>query len=190
MTGWSDLDDAALVAAARRGEREAFGALVRRYLRAAHAVAYATVRDPADAEDVVQEAFLEALRRLEQCRDPARFAGWLMAIVRSRGHNRRRWLRRRDTEPLDDGAPAAAAADADPARDAERAELRGRLLEALDGLPDAQRQAVLLHDLEDRPHAEVAAALGVTENHSRQLLHRARKRLREVLGATLIREDP
>ncbi len=180
MSGRSDLDDAALVALARQGDREAFGTLVRRYLRAAHAVASATVRDSADADDVVQEAFLEALVHLERCREPARFAAWLLTIVRNRGHNRRRYLRRREAEPLEDHSLATALPD--PARSAERAELRAHLLRALEELPDSQRQVVLLHDLEGRTHAEVAGALGITEGSSRLLLHRARKHLREVLG--------
>lgn len=189
MSGPDDQDDATLVRRVRRGEREAFGILVRRHLRAAHAVARATVRNPADADDVVQEAFLEALVQLERCRDPARFAAWLMTIVRNRGHNRRRYERRREAEPLDVDDLAVAADD--PARAVERDELRERLLEALDQLPESQRQAVLLHDLEGRSHAEVAAALGVSDGFSRVLVHRARRHLRGILGAgSQLKEDP
>jgi RNA polymerase sigma-70 factor (ECF subfamily) len=174
---------------AREGDREAFGLLVRRHIRVAHAVARATVRNPADADDVVQEAFLEALVRLERCREPARFAGWLMTIVRNRGRNRRRYLRRREAEPLDEGSPVAAPDD--PARGVAQAELRERLLDGLSGLPEAQRQVVLLHDLEGRAHAEVAESLGISEGLSRVLLHRARKYLRRLLSSDpLFKEEP
>lgn len=173
-------DDATLVARAREGDRDAFAALVHRHLRVAHAVARGVVRNPADADDLVQEAFLEALVKLDSCRDPARFAGWLLAIVRNRGHNRRRWLRRREALPLDEDSPVAGPHD--PARDAERAELRDRLLDGLGRLPESQRQVVLLHDLDGRPHAEVAASLGISEGASRVLLHRARARLRRFFA--------
>lgn len=174
-----ELDDATLVARSRAGDREAFGALVRRYLRLAHAVARSVVAEPADAEDVCQEAFLEALLRLESCRDPTRFSGWLLTIVRNKAHNRRRYLGYRKAEPLDEQSPVAA--NDDPAGAAERTELRQRLLQGLRTLPDAQQQVVLMVDMEDRPHAEAAAALGITETSSRQLLHRARKSLRALL---------
>lgn len=174
-----DLDDATLVAHSRTGDREAFGTLVRRYLRLAHTVARSIVPQMADAEDVCQEAFLEALVRLDSCRDPARFSGWLLTIVRNKAYNRRRYLRRREAEPLDDLAPAASTGD--PATATERAELRRRLLRGLGTLPGPQQQVVLMFDLEGRPHTEVAAALGITETSSRQLLHRARRALRALL---------
>jgi RNA polymerase sigma-70 factor (ECF subfamily) len=184
-----NLDDATLVARARDGDQEAFGLLVRRYVRLAHAVARTVVRDPADADDVCQEAFLKALTHLEDCRQPARFAGWLMTIVRTSGHNYRRYLRRREAEPLESGESVAALDD--PGRGAERAELRGRLVEGLGRLPESQRRVVLLHDLEGRPHAEVAGALGITEGSSRLLLHRARKSLRGFLEPdSFLKEDP
>lgn len=175
------LDDAALVARSLDGDREAFGLLVRRYLRLAHAVARGVVDDPAEADDVCQEAMLEALTRLESCREPARFGSWLLAIVRNRGHNRRRYLRLRRGEPLEGGA--AVAGGHDPGRDVERAELRERLARSLSRLPEAQQQVVLMYDMEGRPHPEVAGALGITEESSRQLLHRARKALRRMLSS-------
>lgn len=184
----TELDDATLVARSRVGDREAFGVLVRRHLRLARAVALTVTRNGADADDACQEAFLDALTHLEDCREPAKFAGWLMTIVRNRALNRRRYLKRREAEPLEVGELVASGED--PARATERAELRDRLLAALATLPQAQRDVVLLFDVDGRPHAEVAALLGISEVSSRLLLHRARKALRSVLAAAPVTPAP
>jgi RNA polymerase sigma-70 factor (ECF subfamily) len=171
--------DSRLVARARAGDARAFEELVRRHLRSAHAVALGVLGNPADAEDVCQDAFLAALEKLDECRDPERFAAWLTRIVRNQALNFRERRSLRQGEPLEAAAPAAAAADtSDPA---ERSELRGRLLAALESLPPSQREVVLLHDLEGWRHREIAALLGTSEGAVRVRLHEARRRLRAVL---------
>lgn len=169
--------DAALVEGARLGDAAAFEALVRRYTRAAFAVALSVTRDEQDAEDACQDAFVRALERLEECR-PSRFAGWLLAIVRNRAQNVRRREHVRRAAPLD---LAALPTRDSPARDAERAELRARLTQALGTLSVEECDVVLLHDLEGRTHGEIASALGISEVSSRQRLFQARTRLREQL---------
>ena len=165
-----------LVRRARDGDGEAFAGLVRRYLRAARAVALAELGEPSDAEDACQDAFVTALERLEECRRPERFGGWLMQIVRNRARNLRRSRHVRATASLDEIASAV------PGPSAERAELRDRLERALAELPAVQREIVLLHDLEGLRHAEIADALGMTEGASRVSLHRARTALRAALA--------
>ena len=76
--------DADLVAQALRGDGDAFDVLVRRYYRVAFAVAVGVLVNRHDAEDVCQDAFVKALGRLEDCRDPSRFVQWLMMVVRNR----------------------------------------------------------------------------------------------------------
>ena len=75
--------DAHLVAQVRKGDEQAFEILVRRHLGAAHSFAYSILGEDADADDVCQDAFIIALRRVEQCRAPERFRAWLLAIVRN-----------------------------------------------------------------------------------------------------------
>lgn len=174
-----DEADAALVARAREGDSEAFGILVRRYLRPAYAVALARVGDPADAEDVCQEAFLAALERLESCRRPEGFGRWLLAIVRNRAVDFRRRRSVRETEPLE-GAEAAPAAGG-PEREAERSERRREILRALRHLSGREREVVLLYDFEGWSHREIAARLGISEGSARVHLHNGRKALRERL---------
>jgi len=172
--------EARLVARALAGEARAFEELVRRHLRSVHAVALGVLGNPADAEDVSQEAFLIALEKLEECRDPERFAAWLMRIVRNRALNFRESRSRREGEPLERAAEAAGGDD--PAREAERLELRERLLAALAGLPESQREVVLLHDLEGWRHREIGELLGTSEGAVRVRLSEARRRLRAALG--------
>ncbi len=171
--------DSRLVARALAGEARAFEELVRRHLRSAHAVALGVLGNPADAEDVCQDAFLVALERLEECRDPKRFAAWLMRIVRNRALNFRESRSRRQAEPLERAAEAAGGED--PGREAERSELRERLLAALAELPESQREVVLLHDLEGWRHREIAQLLGTSEGAVRVRLFEGRRRLRTAL---------
>ncbi|MFW6201779.1 MAG: RNA polymerase sigma factor, partial [Gemmatimonadota bacterium] len=93
--------DRQLVERVRRGDRQAFEELVRRHLSAAHATALGVVGEPADAEDVCQDAFISALEHLEDCRDPDRFGAWLMRIVRNAAYSARRRQQVRRAAPLD-----------------------------------------------------------------------------------------
>lgn len=157
-----------------------------RYGRAAYAVAYSVTGRHEDAEDAAQESFLVALERLEECRSPERFAGWLMTIVRNRSRNlvRRESLRETDQVPL-----SASTNLPTPDRDMERMQLQDVLREALGGLPEVQREIVLLHDLEGWKHREIADRMGLPSGTVRSHLHFARKALRGALGAQAVVEE-
>jgi RNA polymerase sigma factor (sigma-70 family) len=171
--------DAQLVAGSCAGDATAFEALVRRHYRAAFSVALAHTGHHADAEDVCHDAFVRAAERLEDCRQPDRFAQWLCAIVRNRAHNAVAHAHVRRASPLE---PDTVPSLENPARDAELSDLRGKLLLALGTLPSVQREVVLLHDLHGWSHDEIAVAIGSSSGMSRQHLFKARKRLRGVLG--------
>jgi RNA polymerase sigma-70 factor, ECF subfamily len=172
--------DARLVALAREGERSAFEKLVRRHLDTAYAVALAELADPKDAEDAVQDSFITALERLDDCRDPSAFGAWLRQIVRNRSRTVRRRERVRQTEQLET-AVVGAASTSSPLRDLERLELRNRLEQALGALTETQRTVVLMHDLEGYRHREIAAELGLPEGTVRSHLFLARRALRSRL---------
>jgi RNA polymerase sigma-70 factor, ECF subfamily len=186
LSGSHTPNDGELVLRARRGDERAFGLLVERYRRAVYAVAYSVTGRHEDAEDAAQESFLVALQRLEECRSPERFAGWLMTIVRNRSRNliRRESLRETDPVPL-----SASTRSPTPDRDAERSELQAALRDALDALPEVQREIVLLHDLEGWKHREIADRLGLPSGTVRSHLHFARRALREALGGQATVED-
>jgi RNA polymerase sigma-70 factor, ECF subfamily len=178
--------DARLVRRARGGDRSAFEILVRRHLRAAYAVALAELADARDAEDAVQDSFITALERLDDCRDPTAFSAWFRRIVRNRARSVRRRERIRETSSLD--TVLTARSTDDPARDLERTDMRQRLEMALGKLTDVQRQVVLMHDLEGFRHREIAADLGLPEGTVRSHLFLARRALRDLLGDTTERE--
>ena len=177
--------DAQLVERVRRGDAAGFDALVRRHYRAAYVVALSLLGDQMDAEDVCQDGFIKALERIDDCGKPARFASWLLQIVRNRAHNFRDYRRVRTGVPLE---VTDRAGRADSAREVEQNELRDRLQDALGDLSEVQRQVVSLHDLEGWRHHDIAESLGLSEGMSRQHLFTARKGLREKLGAKVLKE--
>lgn len=179
--------DGELVRRARAGDERAFGELVDRYSRSAYAVALSVTKRHEDAEDAVQDSFLVALERLDECRNPERFVGWLMTIVRNRARNliRRESIRR--TEEVPEGASTDRPS---PDRTTERRELRDLLEDALAEIPEVQREIVLLHDLEGWKHREIADRLDMPSGTVRSHLHYARKALREILEPWLGGEDP
>jgi RNA polymerase sigma-70 factor (ECF subfamily) len=176
-------DIGALVRQARAGETEAFEQLVRLHLHAAYTVALGVTNDPSDAEDVTQDAFMTALERIEDCKDPARFSGWLLTIVRNRALNFRRSQAVRNTAPYSE--LEATSSPSSPELDASRSFLRKELTTALATLTELQRQVVLLHDLEGYKHRDIGQQLGISEGASRFHLSTARAALRARLNGNL-----
>lgn len=175
------LDLESIVRRAQVGDAHAFEQLATAYLRPAYSVALAIVRRPSDAEDVAQDALIAALQRIDTCREPPRFAAWLMTIVRNQAKN---WIARRllrDVPPQPEIVEAMA-----PERDPDGGFERDRLLAALGVLSLAEREVVLLHDLEGLTHQEIADALDISCVMSRQHLFVARRKLRSVLTDTTI----
>lgn len=176
----SSASDSELVRRSLAGERAAFSALVRRYQRPAYLAALGVTGNHEDAEDVTQECFVVALERLEECRDPERFVGWFLTIVRNRARNAIRREQIRRGEPLH---PSLASAGGGPEWELDQTRLRQELRQALAGLSEVRRQVVLLHDLEGWKHREIAENLGIPPGTVRSHLHFARKNLREALGS-------
>lgn len=174
----------ALVARARRGEALAIEALVSRHLRPAYSVALAIVARPTDAEDVAQDAMIIACERLDTCREPARFTAWLFQIVRNHARN---WLARRELRDVSRDSSPPEQLHGGPAPDAHA--FRAQLVAALQQLSAAQREVVLLHDMDGWTHPEIAEALGISVVMSRQHLFQARQRLRSELSPAALGES-
>jgi RNA polymerase sigma-70 factor (ECF subfamily) len=184
-------DDAALVLAARAGDRRAFAALLVRHRPLALVLARRLV-GPTLAEDVVQEAALQAYLGLDRLRAPARFGAWLCGIALNIG---RLWLRDGraggwDIVELSGGTLVSEpiAPEPGPAARAEAAELAEQVRAAVASLPPGQRGAVVLFYLAGLSHAEVAASLGVPRSAVKMRLHKARARLRAHLAS--LQEEP
>lgn len=174
IDGAPSRERASLVRRAQGGDASAFAALAQQIGRGVYAIALAHLGRPADAEDVAQSVLLAALEHLDACREPERFDAWIFSIARNRA--RRALVRRR----LRDVLAGPAEEPVDPSEPPDGA-ARRRLLRALATLPARQREVVLLHDLEGYTHAEIAGALSITEQASRQHLSRARKQMRAQL---------
>lgn len=171
--------DARLVVRSRDGDRKAFELLVRRHLAVARRVAIGVTKDSHDADDVCQEAFVKALTKIEDCRNPERFRSWLLTIVKNTALNAVDRERRRRTEPLEHAGTLESGGN--PEAYAEREALRERLAGAVEKLSEMQRRVLLLHDYEGWTHVEIAEELDIAAGTSRYHLHAARGNMRELL---------
>jgi RNA polymerase sigma-70 factor (ECF subfamily) len=162
-----------------------FERLYRRHARDVYRYALALLRDPGEAEDATQTAFMNAYRALVRGEEPNSPKAWLLAIVHNVCRMRRRTLSRRPREvPLDDH-PLPAVDDERPNLDA--------VLEALAELPLNQRAAIVMREVEGRSYQEIADVLGVSTSAVEALIFRARRRLRvrrEALGAIAVAPVP
>ncbi len=168
-----------LIQRARDGDAEAFGVLVETHAGFVRRLTHAVLHDREDADDAAQDAFFSAWRARERF-DPARpFQPWLgqIAINAARDLHRRRVIRR--TEAIPESMPGAGAS---PAAATEQADLRRRLNDALAGLPERQRVALVLFEVEGYAHAEIGLLLGIPEGTARSEVFHARRKLRTVLG--------
>ena len=172
--------DAPLAVRAAAGDREAFGSLIERYQAAVRRLTRAVTADAHDADDAAQDAFLSALDRIETYDATRPFGPWLMRIATNAAIDlvRRRAVRRADA--LDERSPSRGAT---PASDAEASEIREKLELALRTLPERQRMAVTLFDVEGYSHAEIAAVLEIPEGTVRSDVFHARRTLRVALEA-------
>jgi RNA polymerase sigma factor (sigma-70 family) len=182
-----------LVGFARAGDRQAFRAIMTRCNQRLFRVARAVVRDEAEAEAVLQEAYLRAFAAIAGFRGEAGIATWLTRIVLNEAHGRLR--RRRPTVDLDQleaaqetaqvlNFPGMAKSD-DPEADAARAQIRRLLEQAVDALPEPFRLVFILREVEDLSVEETASHLNLKVETVKTRLHRARRRLREGLDAQL-----
>jgi RNA polymerase sigma-70 factor (ECF subfamily) len=163
-------EDARLVREARTGSEVAFGRLYDRYARVVHGLLLARV-PRADVDDLVQDVFLSAWKRLEALREPAAFGGWLAMIARNRATDFHRQAVDHDELPPDleahDGTAANTEAHA--------------VLEVVRSLPDAYRETLVLRLVEGLTGPEIAERTGLTPASVRVNLHRGMKLLRERL---------
>ena len=167
---------AELLERCRTGEPDAITALVQRFQPWALDLATALLKDPHLAEDAVQWAFVRALGRLADLREPAAFPGWLRQITRTECH---RIARRRQEPSLGDRVDTSV--EETPAQQVETHERCRLVRQALAQLPPASRQAAELFYLDELDTAEVAQRLAVPHGTVKRRLHDARLRLREML---------
>ena len=174
MVSIEPAEDDVLIRAAANGDRTAFGELYVRYARMVHGILLVRV-PPCDAEDLVQEVFLSAMRQLGGLRTAAAFRGWLGAIARHRAIDYFR--SRKQDEPLDDAA-GVGAGDGSVTAEAQMA------LDQIRKLPEAYRETLMLRLVEGLTGPEIARQTGLTPESVRVNLCRGMKMLRELCGET------
>jgi len=174
-------DLAALVSAARSGDRKAFDELVRATYTDTYTLAYRLVGNEEDARDVVQEAYFRAYRGLSRFRGDARFTTWMYRITANCAATYLGRRRRHRHEELPEDLAASTDDGMDPESLVGAAALRDRLSEAVHQLPPKLRAVIVLRDVYDLPHEAIAAELGISESAAKVRLHRARRRLRDQL---------
>lgn len=172
-------DATALVRQARDGSRAAFGQLYQLYSRMVHGILLARV-PRTEVDDLVQEVFLLAMRRLVALREPDAFGSWLAAIARNRANDFHRAARPADELPKDpETVGSRAATSAVGHAEAVAA------LNAIRELPEAYRETLVLRLVEGMTGPEIAARTGLTPASVRVNLHRGMKMLREALGGRI-----
>lgn len=188
---WNTLTDEQVVGEVLTGHTALFEVLMRRYNERVYRVARAIVRDDGEAEDVMQQAYVNAYANLRQFAGKARFATWLTRIAINEALARVR--RRGKYEPFDDEQSnvepfMADHSFSDPERHTITGELRVLLECAIDGLQDGAREVFVLREVEGLSTAETADALGVSEDVVKTRLSRAKAALRRTVmertGAT------
>ncbi|GAY12140.1 RNA polymerase sigma factor RpoE [Pseudonocardia sp. N23] len=179
----TDLDEQTLVVRAQEGDVRAFEALARRHQVALYRLAVRVLGNRSDAEDALQDALLDAWRRIGSFRGDAAFSTWLYRIVTNRCLGLLR--RSRPTTPVADlseaGDVVGATRAASPERQAELDAGMTALAAALAELPHDQRVCFVLRELEGLDYTEIAEIVGTGETTVRGRIHRARKTLAEVM---------
>jgi RNA polymerase sigma-70 factor (ECF subfamily) len=165
------------------GDTAAFAGLMRRHNRMLFRTARAILRDDAEAEDALQEAYLRAYRSIGHFRGEARLSTWLVRIVANEALARlRKSARRAEIVPISNDIETDIPSNDGPELGTQRSEIRRLLEEKIDALPEAYRSVFALRALEEFSVEETAAALDIPEATVRTRFFRARSQLREALS--------
>jgi len=170
-------EDARLVGAARGGDRAAFGRLYDRYARMVHGILLGKA-PLAAVDDLVQDVFLLALRRLSTLREIGSFGAWLAAIARNlaKDHHRRSAPEQQLTVDVPEEEIEFRASGGD------QEDAANLILDAIKSLPDAYREPLMLRLVEGMTGPEIAARTGLTPGSVRVNLHRGMQQLRAILS--------
>jgi RNA polymerase sigma-70 factor, ECF subfamily len=189
-TGREPVDDHELVAAARRGDRDAFRTLFDRYHRRAYALAFGVLRHPDDALDVVQDAFIKAHKYLDKFEGNSSFYTWLYRIVMNLAIDHLRKHRRVKPVELDEQHFDEAIGDdsllpkilgGNPGRALMDKQIRARIDQALAELSDNHRAVLVMRELEGLSYEEMAQAMGCSKGTIMSRLFHARKNMQRQL---------
>jgi RNA polymerase sigma-70 factor (ECF subfamily) len=180
-------DDALVIERVLAGEIQLFSELVNRHQAPLYRHAVGMVLDHDVAADMVQDAFVRAYTNLRRCRDRERFRAWLFQTLRNRCLDYLKEARRKNVR-LDDAGPFLDPAEG-PADIVERKRLRAQLMDALAQLPEAQREAFVMHYVEDVPYETMAELLDAKVSALKMRVMRAREALSAALQGPEVTES-
>lgn len=190
----SEATDEVLMVSYQRGDREAFAELVRRYETPIYNFSLRQLRSREAAEEITQDVFLRVVRRASQFKHEARFSTWLYTIARNLTIDELRKRRHRRHPSLDQpssmspGAPPLldSVEDISPTGNAERSaaasQVAERIVEAVEALPEEQREVFLLREIANLPFADIAQVTGAGENTVKSRMRYALERLQQALS--------
>ena len=182
--------DAALMLRVKRGDRDAFAALVEKYRQPLFNFIFRTLRDETETEDVAQNVFLQVYKSRDRYQRTAKFSTWLFTIARNLCLNE---IRRRTRHPADSLDETHADNEDQPTRqyvdksiflpleNVLHGELAHKVEEALADLPENQRTAILLCRQDELSYEEIAEVLGCSLSATKSLIHRGRETLKDKL---------
>ncbi len=184
FSGWMEIADKAMYdEARRRAEEETLAALVSQYAGTLYRVAYSVLRNPSDAEDAVQEAFLRVLRHRETLNEVRDQRVWLIRIVWNIALDRKRRAKTRpETDDVAELARVLPAAGLSAEERAAAAQHHAHVLACVEQLPHKERQVLMLSAFEELTSVEIASVLGITESSVRSRLFRARNLMAALLN--------
>jgi RNA polymerase sigma-70 factor, ECF subfamily len=182
--------DAEMLRAVLAGDATAYRGLVEKYQGRVYALLYGMVRNREDARDLTQDAFVKAYRSLEGFRLEAGFYTWMYRIAMNLAIDFVRKRKRREivgfdeniAQRDDDGAIAEVHHEEGPGKALERQQTLARIMDAMDELPEDQKQVVLLRELEGLSYKEIADVMGIPEGTVMSRLFYARKKLQKLLS--------
>jgi RNA polymerase sigma-70 factor (ECF subfamily) len=183
----SDLE---IVRRVRAGDTALFEVLMRRHNQRIYRTARAVLKDEAEVEDVMQQAYINAFVHLHQFEERAQFSTWLTRIALNEAFARRQKMQAAESAgPVNDDTgtlmESMQSPHADPERQAYAQELRQVLEEAIDALPEGYRTVFMLRDVEGLSTSETGAGLGLGDEAVKTRLHRARGMIRRSVSARL-----
>lgn len=178
-------DERTLIAEAAKGDRTAARELYDAHVERVHRIAYRICGDADLAQDLTQDVFVQVFRRLGQFRGDSSFSTWLHRVALTVSLNAMRKVKRfrqRETVLEDALHKEHESWEMEP-------DMRDRLKEAIDALPEASRVALVMHTIEGYSHAEIGDALGIAEGTSKARVFDARARLKQALAPFLKERD-
>ena len=173
--------DDAVVRAAQRGDRTAFGILYSRYARMVHGILLSRV-PYTDVDDLLQDVFLQALARVVSLREVSKFPGWLASIARNRANDFHRRAKPHDELTDEATCPDSNSPALPPSPGPHAFTQAHAALDAIRSLPEAYRETLILRLVEGMTGPEIAARTGLTHGSVRVNLHRGMQQLREILA--------